>query len=194
MHLVSPSDENIALAVDILRKGGVVVHATETCYGLACDLSNPDAVAKLFALKKRSETQPISGLFPTIDEAKKWVTWNDRADELAAAHLPGPLTLILPLRPDAPAKLYPMPSGGLTLGVRVSSHPLAHHLSTLFGGVLSTSSANVHGEANPYDPALITVEADLILDSGVLPVVPPSTVVDLTGSGGILRSGNIKPM
>ncbi len=107
MKVIPFSNQAIADALTVLQNGGVVAHATETCYGLACDLSNPDAVTKLFAIKQRPESQPVSALFASVDEAKKYVEWNDRAEELAAQYLPGPLTLILPLRSDSPKKLFP---------------------------------------------------------------------------------------
>lgn len=166
-----------------------MAHATETCYGFACDLSNPEAVAKLFAIKERASDQPVSALFPSIERAKKYVEWNDRAEGLAQSHLPGPLTLILPLRKDAP-QVFPTPYAlrpNPTLGIRISSHPLAMELATRFGRPLSTTSGNLHGKPSPYSAKEIerqfqssTDQPDLILDSGKLPPVPPSTIIDLT--------------
>ena len=214
MDIIRPDEEGMRRALAILRSGGVLAHATETCYGLACNLANPDAVMKLFAIKRRPVTQPVSALFPTIEEAKKYVLWNDRAEELARQYLPGPLTLILPLRPDATRHLYPVPppacpepsrraeegarraGGGTTLGIRISSHPVARQLAEQFGSPISTTSANVHSLPNPYDIATIQAQfadseqPDLILDSGTLPPTPPSTVIDLA-SGKIHRAGNI---
>lgn len=210
-------------ALEVLRRGGTVVHATETCYGLACDLKNPEAVGRLFAIKERPRDQPVSALFSSIEDAKRYIAWNADAEELAAKYLPGPLTLILPLCPSAPHRLHPTPlslehsamshkqwerllkaqSSKLkaeirTLGVRISSHPLAQELVTRFGSPLSTTSANVHGEPNPYDPRAIfarfaeeELKPDLIIDSGTLPLTPVSTVIDLTGGGTILRRGSI---
>ncbi len=125
MRILPASDDTLTEAVAILRGGGCIVHATETCYGIACDLANPQAVARLFAIKHRPSTQPVSALFPSVDEAQQWVEWTERADELAAQYLPGPLTLILPLRADAPTRLYPVPDtealpAHVTVGVRVS--------------------------------------------------------------------------
>lgn len=178
MHVLSPDAHGIDEALRVLREGGVVAHATETCYGLACDLSNPVAVARLFRQKRRPEHQPISALFPNVGAAKEYVEWNARAEELAK-DLPGPLTLVLPLRLDAPKHLFPTPEGGPTIGVRVSPHPTARALVTAFGSPISTTSANLHGEPNPYRPDVI-VCADLLLDDGELPVVPSSRVIDCT--------------
>jgi L-threonylcarbamoyladenylate synthase len=199
MRLFPITDESIALALEVLRDGGVVAHATETCYGLACDLSNPVAVHKTFAIKRRPLTQPISALFPSAQEAKRFVEWTPQADTLAAAHLPGPFTMVLPLRADAPARLLATPDGHPTVGVRVSSHPLATALVTAFGSPLSTTSANIHGQPNPYSAAAVIAQfagladaPDIILDSGELPQTPPSTIVDLTAQDPkILRNGPV---
>jgi L-threonylcarbamoyladenylate synthase len=183
-------------AVAVLKAGGVIVHPTETCYGLCADLTNPAAVERLFALKERPRGQPVSGLFASVEAAKAWVEWTDEAERLAAEHLPGPLTLILPIRPDAPARLLPSPEGGSTLGVRVSSHPFALALAAAYGAPISTTSANRHGEPNPY--SLEDLQRtwpqdgpDLLLDGGTLPPVPPSTVMDLTKGGEVRRQGGV---
>ena len=182
MRIISISDDAIAEAVKIIRAGGVVAHPTETCYGLACDLSNPSAVEKVFRIKDRAFTQPISGLFSSVENAKKYVTWNARAEELANG-LPGPLTLVLPLS----AKLFPTPAGGSTIGVRVSSHSFAMQLAKEFGSPISTTSANLHGKANPYSADDIRAQfvgrehqPDLVIDGGLLAKKPPSDVIDLS--------------
>ncbi len=190
------SGDAVAKAVAILRGGGVIVHPTETCYGLCADLTNKAAVERLFALKARPPVQPVSGLFASVAAAKEWVMWNDEAQRLGREHLPGPLTLILPIREDAPAALWSCPAGGLSLGVRVSSHPFALDLAAAYNSPLSTTSANRHGEPNPYSLEDLlktwpTDGPDLIIDGGILPPVPPSTVIDLTKGGEVRRQGEI---
>lgn len=198
MNIIPFSDAAIAEAVLILKNGGVIAHATETCYGLACDLSNVDAVKKVFAIKQRSEQQPISGLFSSVEDAKMYVEWNERAEELAQQYLPGPLTMILPLRVNAPIQLFPIPDQAKTIGVRISSSPIAHALVEAFGSPLSTTSANLHGYPNPYSAEDIVgqlqdqaIQPDMIIDSGVLPQNPPSTVVNLTENEQTHRKGSI---
>ncbi|MDD5623471.1 MAG: L-threonylcarbamoyladenylate synthase [Candidatus Peribacteraceae bacterium] len=209
MKVLPLSLQAIDQALEILAHGGSVAHATETCYGLACDLTNPKAVKRLFAIKARPADQPVSALFSSLEEAKKYVEWSDEAEELAQKHLPGPLTLILRLRRDAP-KLFPTPytpvlSGveGLpptpSLGLRLSSHPVARTLAERFGKPLSTTSANIHGKPSPYSLSDLRRQfhgedgPDLIIDSGELPPTPPSTVIDLSQAGRkeVKRQGNL---
>ena len=203
MQILPPSDIGIRQALTILRHGGVVAHATETCYGLACDMGNVEAVAKVFAIKKRPDTQPISALFATLDQAKLYLEWNDLAEKLAAAHLPGPLTIILKLRTDSPSKLFPSPitnhQSPITIGTRVSPHPTALALVEAFGSPLSTTSANIHGQPNPYsiDDLLLQFKdakekPDLILDDGPLEIKEVSTVVDCSeGIMTVIRKGSL---
>lgn len=199
MKVLPFSDAARDEAIAILHAGGVIAHATETCYGFACDLRNPLAVKKLFSIKQRPESQPISGLFESVVMAKKWVVWNEKAEELARQYLPGPLTLILPVRHDAPTAIFPTLLIYDTIGVRISSHPHAQALATAAHFPISTTSANLHGKPNPYSAEDIVgqfehekMQPDLILDSGTLPQVPPSTVINLTKDDEqTLRAGTI---
>lgn len=207
MRIVCFSQEVNPEAIEVLHAGGIVIHATETCYGIACDLTNPDAVKKLFAIKKRPEQQPVSALFSSIESAKLYVDFSDRALELAKKYLPGPLTLVLPAKTDAPSQIFvcPPPLSSIpsnpppTIGVRISSHPLAFKIAECFGKPIATTSANIHGEPNPYSMDDLrsafgssSVQPDLILDSGTLPLAPPSTVLEVVGDTlKVLRQGDI---
>lgn len=195
MEVVLPTPENLERAVAILREGGTVAHATETCYGLACDMRNQAAVQNLFSLKERPENMPVSALFKDIEQAKLYAEWNDLADQLALEHFPGPLTLVLLLKHEN--GLFPTPRGNRTLGVRISPHSIAMNLVKAFGSPISTTSANVHGQPNPYSPEEIEEQfagreqkPALILNSGTLERMASSSVVDVTdGTVEILRPG-----
>lgn len=204
MKILVQSTEAIDHAIGILRRGGVIAHATETCYGLACDLQNPAAVERLFLVKERPFTQPVSALFSSVEEAQQFVVFSKKALEIAKKHLPGPLTIVLPLRKDAPLLIHvrpPSPSltpiPNPTIGVRISSAPLAQTLALTFGSPIATTSANIHGEPNPYSVSDMESQflskkilPDLLIDSGALPVAPPSTVVEIVGEKmRVLRQG-----
>jgi L-threonylcarbamoyladenylate synthase len=191
----------IQQAFRILEEGGIVIHPTETCYGLGCDLTHAAAVERLFALKQRPSDLPISALFASIEDSSRYVVWNENAHALAKRYLPGPLTLILPLKPDIP-RLYQAPHTSsappsATLGIRISSHPLACALAETFPRPMSTTSANLHGCPPCYN--LKDIEGqftgrdlpDLFLDGGDLPGVPPSPVVDCTGEKPKILRGTI---
>lgn len=195
MELLPPTQENIRRAAEVLQAGGIVAHATETCYGFACDIANQAAVARLFALKQRPHRLPVSALFESIEQAKLFVEWSPLAENLANEHLPGPLTLVLPLK--AESTLFPTPDGSTTLGVRVSPHPVACALVSAFGGPVTTTSANIHSLPNPYSPEEIRAQCEqtgetpeIILDSHTLEKRLSSSVIDISGgSVEILRRG-----
>ena len=196
---IVPAAEGLDAALAALRGGGIVIHATETCYGIACDLTNPAAVRKLFDFKRRPYTQPVSALFSSVDAAASFVTFSPRARALAAEHLPGPLTLVLPKLGSTPLWITTEGDGNdPMIGVRVSSHPLATHIAAQFGRPIATTSANVHGAPNPYSIVALREQfgasADvLVIDNGILSDAPPSTVLEVKNDAvRVIRQGDIR--
>ncbi len=190
MNILSANDvASLDHAIHVLRAGGVVAHATETCYGFACDLTNPEAVKKLFLIKKRPFDQPVSALFYDTATAEEWVTFSTKAREIAGKHLPGPLTIILPVRPHTPPLFLTADKKSVVdIGVRISPHPIAKELVRRFGSPIATTSANIHSEPNPYSADALEsrfqqekLQPDIILSSGELPVALPSTVISVNG-------------
>src|SRR5215203_2679704 len=113
----------IASAADVLRHGGLVAFPTETVYGLGANALDATAVARIFAAKGRPATNPI--IVHVADGSRVGsiaADWPAVATRLADAFWPGPLTLVLPKRPDVPAVVT---AGGPTVAVRVPNHPVA---------------------------------------------------------------------
>lgn len=150
----------------------------------------------------------MSALFSSLEDAKTFVVFSEKALELAKKYLPGPLTLVLPLRTDAPFHIYVTPpilthlrtyALSTSVGIRLSSSSLAENLAKAFGGPIATTSANLHGQPNTYSVEDIaaqygseTLQPDLVLDSGTIPVAPASTVVEVIGDAvKVLRQGDI---
>ena len=185
MQTLEASEASIAFAIEILNLGGVVAHATETCYGLACDMTNSEAVEKLFNIKNRPDDQPVSALFPSIKASSIWVEWTEKALALAKKEFPGPLTIILPIKPNK--TIYPIPktepeNRNPTLGIRISPHTIALELAKQFSKPLSTTSANLTGQPSAYsveeiEKQLADNPPDLVIDSGMLEKKSPSKVV-----------------
>ena len=187
MRLLPPTSAGLAEACEILARGGVVIHATETCYGIACDLQNPEAVRRLFTIKDRPFDQPVSALCESLEQAQECTDWNEKALELGQEHLPGPLTVILPVTPENTLSVTP-DNQATSIGIRISSLPLAQDLVAQFGSPLSTTSANVHSEPSPYSVTEIMrqyegreQQPDAIIDSGEIPEVSTSTIVRVVG-------------
>ena len=86
----------LADAIERLRAGRLVVFATETVYGLGADAGQDRAVAAIYAAKQRPSFNPLIVHVGSVEQAKSLAQWNDRAQQLAHAFWPGPLTLVLP--------------------------------------------------------------------------------------------------
>ena len=134
-----------------LRRGEAIVYPTETFYGLGARALDVGAVAALAALKGRDAEKPIAVLVRDVAMLDALVTRvPPPALQLIDRFWPGPLTLVLPARADlAPA----LTAGSGGIGVRVSSHPIAHALVDALGEPLTTTSANPGGAPPAVDVA-----------------------------------------
>jgi L-threonylcarbamoyladenylate synthase len=155
----------------VIREGGVVVFPADTVYGLACDPSNPDAVARLYRLKGRAPDKPAAVMFFDREQALL-PELPERTRAVMARLLPGAVTLLVP------SDRFPLAGGNGTLGIRVPDIPPLGSVPVL------QSSANAAGGPDARRladvPEQIRLAADLVIDGGELPGTP-STVVDLRG-------------
>ena len=180
-------------ALRYIRSGQLVAFPTDTVYGLAADLFNPDAIENLYQVKEREHLKAIPVLLGSpaaLDRVT--IHMNVLARKLADRFWPGPLTLVVPVHPRLPENLSPQP----TVGVRMPNHPDALALLEACGP-LAVTSANLSGQDNTLSAeqvfAQLAGRIPLILDGGRTPGGMPSTVVDCTGEEpAILRLGPIK--
>ena len=183
-----------ARAAAILRAGGLVALPTETVYGLGADATNGRAVARIFAAKDRPRFNPLIVHVASAEAARRLVDWPQAADRLARAFWPGPLTLVLPLRPGT--GLSPLVTAGLpSLAVRVPAHPVARELLRVFGGPVAAPSANPSGRISPTTAAHVVAglsgRVAAVLDGGACGVGVESTIVGLTEAPTLLRPGGL---
>jgi L-threonylcarbamoyladenylate synthase len=185
--------KRVGEAVDVLRRGGLVAFPTETVYGLGADAANPEAVQRLFAVKRRPVDHPVIVHLGDADQLDDWAaTVPPAARTLADACWPGPLTIVV-RRSDRAA---PQVTAGLpTIGLRVPGHPLALELLRAFGGGLAAPSANRFGRVSPTTAEDVRRDlgddVDLVLDGGPCTVGVESTIVDCTAEPRILRVGGV---
>lgn len=133
----------IADAVAAVRRGELIVFPTDTVYGIGATPHDPAATARLFDAKRRPRGLTFPVLAASLDEARTLARFDDRAERLAAALWPGPLTIVLPRARFSRA--WDLGGDAGTIGLRVPSHPLA--LAVLAAtGPLATTSANLSGE------------------------------------------------
>ena len=185
---------SIERAAAALRDGGLVVLPTETVYGLAADASNAQAVAAIFEAKGRPRFNPLISHVADLAAAEAVAVFDDRARRLAERFWPGPLTLVLPVRPGAP--VCDLARAGLdTVALRVPAHPLARSLLAAFGGPVVAPSANRSGRPSPTTFADAVEEtgasAAAVLDGGPCEVGLESTVVALLDEPRLLRPGAV---
>jgi len=184
-----------AEAARLLAAGQLVGFPTETVYGLGADARDGRAVAAIFAAKGRPHFNPLICHFATAEAAFAEVLADDRARRLAAAFWPGPLTLVLPRRPDCRIDL--LAGAGLdTLAVRVPAHPMALAMLRAFGGPVAAPSANPSGGVSPTRAEHVMQglggRIAAVLAGGDCAVGVESSVLDLAGGGAaLLRPGGV---
>ncbi len=186
--------QEIIKAAAILKAGGLVALPTETVYGLGGDARNPEAVAKIFAVKQRPNTHPLIVHLADASEMELWAQEvPDVAHQLAQAFWPGPLTLILKKRPEV---LSSVTGGQDTVALRVPRHPDTLAVLKAFGGGIVAPSANRFTRVSPTSAAAVKAElgekVDMILDGGDCEVGVESTILNLSSdTPSILRPGMI---
>ena len=180
-------------AVAVIEAGGLVILPTDTVYGVGADLWRPGAVQALYDAKRRPPERAIPILLADpADMGKVARDVPDEAYRLAEAFWPGPLTIVVPKRPEIPEIVSSLP----TIGLRIPDHPLTRAVIHACGGALAVTSANLSDE-----PAALTAReaADalgdavvLVLDGATCPGGTPSTVADVTGGElRVLRRGPV---
>jgi L-threonylcarbamoyladenylate synthase len=189
--------QSLAQAARALAAGELVAFPTETVYGLGADASRDEPVAKIFAAKGRPSDHPLIVHVPDAQAVTRFASQvPEVAQRLMAAFWPGPLTLILPRRPDAGAAAA---GGQDSIGVRCPAHPVAHALLVACAQLdppvpgLAGPSANRFGRVSPTTAQHVHAEfgdALLVLDGGACPVGIESSIVDCTrGAPVLLRPG-----
>jgi len=179
----------IAEAASLIRSGRLVAFPTETVYGLGADATDERAVAAVFEAKGRPHFNPLIVHTAGAAEAFALGVPDRRAERLAAALWPGPLTLVLPCRPASPVAL--LARAGLdTVALRVPAHPVALALIRGAGVPVAAPSANRSGAVSPTTAEHVMEglagRIEAVLDGGACPVGVESSVLDLTGRVPVL--------
>jgi L-threonylcarbamoyladenylate synthase len=186
----APLDGQLAPAVEAIGRGGVVAFPTDTLYGLAADPRDDEAVAAVFAVKRRAAERTIALVASTLAQAETLAVLSDQARQLARHFWPGPLTLVVPAASDVAESVL---SEARLIGVRVPDHSVARALAELCGHPLTATSANRSGEPATDDPDEVASrlrDIAVLVDAGRSPGGAPSTVVDASSSQiRLLREG-----
>lgn len=184
----------IARAAEILRAGGLVAVPTETVYGLAARADKADAVARIYEAKGRPSFNPLIVHVSSMERAKKLANFEPEAEKLAAAHWPGPLTLVLP-RKEGAGLADAVTAGLPTIALRMPDHPVMQALLVEAGVPLAAPSANRSGFISPTSAqhvlASLDGRIDAVIDGGECRSGVESTIVAVRPDGSIeeLRPG-----
>jgi L-threonylcarbamoyladenylate synthase len=182
---------DVEKAAKIIASGGVVAFPTETYYGLAVDPFNKEALVRLYQLKKRQRTKPLLVLIAQPGDLDLLVDTVPPVFEPFIELWPAPVTLVFPALSFLPLQLT---GGTATIGVRISSHPVATALVRACGFPITATSANISGMTPCHQPDLIKKQfqdrLDYILDGGETPGGAGSTLIGIKNSKPvILRDG-----
>ncbi len=188
----------IAPAAEALLAGDLVAFPTETVYGLGADATDPEAIARLYAAKGRPAHNPLIIHLPSVDAVPAVADPSPKQlamlGALATRFWPGPLTVVLPLRPGAVCELTT--AGLKTVAIRVPAHPIARALLDAAGRPIAAPSANPSGRLSPTTAEAVAEglgdRVALILDAGPCAVGVESAIVDLSGAAPrLLRPGGV---
>ena len=176
----NPDMDLISEAIDIMAKGGVILYPTDTVYGLGANIFNNEAVQRIYEIKKRDPSKPLSVLVQDTESLELIADLNRNSREIVNKWLPGPFTFIL----NKKKIVSPYVSASAKVGVRIPDYKIARALASLFP--ITTTSANITNECTLSNPQDILKQigdtVDLVIDVGDLDKAKPSTVIDLSSS------------
>jgi L-threonylcarbamoyladenylate synthase len=194
-RLLPAGPAGIAEAATILRAGGLVAFPTETVYGLGALAADPSAVANIYRAKERPSFNPLIAHVANLDAARCEGRFDSRAEQLAQAFWPGPLTLVLPVADTA--SVCDLARAGLdSVALRVPANALARTLIAAAKGPVAAPSANLSGHVSPATAAHVLADLNgrigAVLNGGACPVGVESTIVSLLdGTPRLLRPGAV---
>lgn len=156
---------NMIDVVLFLKKGGIVVHNTDTCLGMAVDILNEEAVSLLYKVKRMERVKPVSILCSDLKMAREYGVFSKKALTLAEKYLPGALTLVVPRTEKLPPWINP---GLNNIGIRVPDDSFSLEMVRGLGNPVTTTSCNVSGELVCLSDAQVRGVFGEYMDSGDL--------------------------
>ena len=187
--------EEIQKALEVLRKGGIILYPTDTVWGIGCDATDPEAVAKIYEIKRRSDSKSLVLLASDMDMVSRYVKEvPEMAIQLVEVN-DKPMTIIYPgavvgssenPKADRYCLAYNTVAEDGTVGIRVPMMEFCQQLAFRLGRPIVSTSANISGEATPKKFAEISQEIKDAVDH----VVDPSLERGATGqSSSIIKVG-----
>ncbi|RYD95396.1 MAG: threonylcarbamoyl-AMP synthase [Sphingobacteriales bacterium] len=192
IHPENPQDRLIKQAVEVLKRGGLVVYPTDSAYALGCQIGDKLALDRICAIRQLDKSHNFTLVCKDLSELATYAKVDNTAFRLLKNHTPGPYTFILDATGEVPRRL--MHPKRKTIGVRVPRNPITQALLAELGEPIMTSSLIMPGEelplTDPYDiRELLDHHVEMVIDGGFCGL-DPTTVVDLTsGEPKLVRQG-----
>jgi len=136
---------DVNLAIEVLRNNGVIVYPTDTVYGIGCMINSIQGVRRVFEIKKRNFSKPLSVAFLDIESAKKFVFMNAEQEKFITEHINQPYTFILPKKDEISDLIT---ANKKTVGVRIPNNKIVKKIVQSVGPIITTS-ANLSGKKPP---------------------------------------------
>lgn len=184
--------ENIDQAIKILKKGGVIVCPSESCYGFSCDARNKKAIQRIHKIKKEPIDKPLTVAISDINQIKEFGIINKQTEKIIKDLMPCQLNLIIPEK--QPNKYSFLSQKGISF--RIPTNKILFELAEKLNAPIVTTSVNIHNQPSIYKikkvKSLFKDKVDMIIDKGDLDEnIPTSTIYD-TRNKKIIRQGIIK--
>ena len=192
-HIDADAETILKNAGKIIAEGGLVVFPTETVYGLGADGTSADASERIYSAKGRPSDNPLIIHVADPSDVSRYAYVEPLYELLAAAFMPGPLTVVLPVKETVPKTVT---AGLSTVAVRCPSHPIARKLIEYAGRAIAAPSANLSGSPSPTCGEHVISDmdgrVDVIIDGGECSVGVESTIVKIDGGSlTLLRPGGV---
>ena len=187
-------------AADALKEGKIVLHPTETCYGLAVDPTNETALKALYEMKKMPLDKPLSIMVSSVDMADQYGLFSDYAKAIVEQFWPGPVSIMVMKRKDSLPEFFN--PGQNYVSLRYSSDPMSVKIVKAFGKPIVTTSANASGKPHCYSVPDLKKQFGVrrfgqigfVVDGGKIPENPPSTIVKIIGDTTVFVRGDGKEL
>ena len=188
IHPQNPQPRLIRQAADIVRRGGVIVYPTDSCYALGCQIGNKTAMERIRAIRQVDERHHLTLVCSDLAEIGEYARMDNQQFRAVKAVAPGSYTFILQATRELPKRL--LHPSRRTIGVRVPEHAVVKALLTELDEPLLSSTLHLPGDDAPLNDAeeirmRLEHDVDVVLDAGSCDAVP-TTVIDLTGDAPVI--------
>lgn len=192
IHPTHPQRRLVRQAAEIVRGGGLIAYPTDSCYAFGCQIGDKPAMERLRRVRGVDEKHQLTLMCRDLSEISVYAVVDNAQYRLLRATTPGSYVFILRATREVPRRL--MHPRRRTIGVRVTSHPVARALLEELGEPMLSATLALPGDAAPLSEAQeirsrLEHQVDLVIDGGVCGV-EPTTVIDMSGAEPrVVRAG-----